>query len=520
MSQPENSNSNENSFRSIAFRGITKEILDELLEGCQVISYEYRYLYLNKAAIIHSHESRDKLIGRTMMKVYPGIENTKMFSVLKECMENRTPKQMENEFIYPDGTKGWFELRFEPVPEGIFILSIDVTERKEAIETLKNMEEQLRQSQKMEAIGRLAAGVAHDFNNLLTVINISGEIILKTLPKSNPVYKRIEQIRNAGDQAASLTGQLLAFSRQQVLEPKILDFNHIIDNLEVMLRRLIGEDIELVTMKTDDLGHIEADPGQMEQIIMNLAVNARDAMPDGGTLSIETSNVELDPHYSKTHFGIKPGRYVMVTISDTGFGMDKSVQSRIFEPFYTTKEEGKGSGLGLSTVFGIVKQSNGSIWVYSEPDKGTVFKIYLPIIDEKITTDQLITSGKSSLNGDETILLVEDKDDVREITAFTLRMFGYTILEAGNGNKAVKVFKNYKKRIHLLISDVIMPGMGGHKVAETIQDINPGIKVLYMSGYTDDTVVRQGIIHKEVAFIQKPFTPDSLGRKVRQVLDE
>lgn len=509
----------EGNLKGIAFRGITKQLMDELLEGCQVVGFDYRYLYLNKAALNQSHKSTGELIDHTMMECFPGIENTKMFSTLRQCMENRRPKQMENEFTYPDGTKKWYELRFEPVPEGVFILSVDITPRKKAQEELKNTEAQLLHSQKLEAMGLLAAGLAHDFNNLLTIINISSELILRNMSSSNSLFGRIEQIHKAGEKAATLTSQLLAFSRQQVIEPKVLDMNIIIKNVENMIHRLIREDIRIILVLEKRLQHIKADPGQMEQILINLAVNARDAMTNGGTLTIETHNTELDKTYTGHHLEVKPGPYVLISVGDTGHGMDKETQARIFEPFFSTKEPGKGSGLGLATVFGIVKQNKGSIWVYSEPGRGSVFKVYLPVHKGEITPMET-ADKRITLTGTETILLVENEDEVREITAIALQMFGYTVIQASKGADAIKIFKKNKGKIQLLIVDVIMPKMGGGKVAKSILAIDPKVKILYISGYTDDAVVRQGIIEKKVAFIQKPFTPDLLAKKVRDVLDQ
>jgi PAS domain S-box-containing protein len=501
--------------RGIAFRGISKELLDDLLEGCQVISYDYRYLYLNKAAIIQSRKTAEELIGRTMMECYPGIEKAPFFKVLQQCMENRKPKRIESEFTFPDGNKSWFNLKLDPVPEGVFLLSLDITERKEAEKNLRMTEEQLRQTQKMEATDQLASGVAHYYSNLLTIIAFSSEILLKKMVATDPLIKRVEQIKKAGEEATALTYQLFAFSRQQVLEPKIINLNDIIKNIDQLIRPLIGEDIKMIISVESKLGNIKADPGQLEQVLLNLLVNSREAMPHGGILTLETSNIMLD---EKNHPESGPGPYVMLTVSDTGIGMSKKTQSHLFEPFFTTKG-GNRNGLGLPMVFGIVKQSGGHIWVYSEPGQGTIFKIYFPLIKDKLSlTSKTFTD--ISPEGRETILLVEDDTQVREVTAFVLRMFGYSTLTAASGKEALKLCRKHTGVVHLLISDVVMPLMGGGEVAQNVKTLFPDIKVLFMSGYMDDTIVRQGIIREEVAFMQKPFTPDALGRKVRQLLDQ
>jgi signal transduction histidine kinase len=389
---------------------------------------------------------------------------------------------------------------------------------REEIEQKARLEEQMRQAQKMEAVGQLAGGVAHDFNNLLTVILIHGERLLQKLPASDPARTSVEQIKRAGDRAAALTGQLLTFSRQQVLEPKLIDLNAIVLDTEKMLRRVIREDIVLATSLSEELGTVKADPGQIEQILMNLAVNARDAMPRGGSLTFETRNVDLDASYAKTHLDVSPGPYVMLAVSDTGIGMDRATRARIFEPFFTTKELGAGTGLGLATVFGIVKQSGGSIWVYSEPGQGSTFKIYLP----RVGHDALITEegGRTAAppSGTETILVVEDDEAVREITVSAFLDLGYKVLEAGDGIEAVRLCESHEGPIHLLVSDVVMPGMSGPKVAEAVQTTRPDTRILFLSGYTDDAMVRHGLIHKDIAFLQKPFTVDALAKKVRETL--
>ncbi|HUL29930.1 MAG TPA: ATP-binding protein, partial [Thermodesulfobacteriota bacterium] len=394
-------------------------------------------------------------------------------------------------------------------------------ERVQAEDQRAALEEQLRQSQKMEAIGRLAGGIAHDFNNLLTVIKGYTQLSLARIDGDKPLEEDIEEIEKAGDRAADLTRQLLAFSRRQIMELRLLDLNSLLKNLDKMLRRVIGEDVELITVMAKDLGRIKADPGQIEQIMMNLAVNARDAMPDGGRLIIETANAELDAAYAHTHVSISPGRYVMISVSDTGIGMTPQVKDRIFEPFFTTKERGKGTGLGLSTVYGIVKQSDGSVWVYSEPGKGTTFKIYLPRVDDSPKELEEKETKKESPRGRETILIVEDEAEVRKLTRLILLRQGYKILEAGSGEEAMKICQEGRGPFHLLLTDVVMPQMNGRQLGEQLgqmQMCRP-LKVLYMSGYTDNAIVRHGILERGMNYIQKPFTVDGLARKVREVLD-
>ncbi len=402
---------------------------------------------------------------------------------------------------------------------GIISVSADITERKRIEQETASLQDQLRQSQKVEAIGQLAGGIAHDFNNLLTIIQGNSQLSLMDLQEGDPLKANIEEIQEAAKRAADLTRQLLAFSRKQILEMRVLDLNQVLQRLDKMLRRVIGEDIELVTFLPDLIGKVKADPGQIEQVIMNLSVNARDAMPEGGKLTIETANVELDEEYAKRHIAVQPGRYVMLSMSDTGVGMTPEVRERIFEPFFTTKEKGKGTGLGLSTVYGIVKQSGGNVWVYSEPGQGTTFKIYLPQVDEPLEElrEEVV---KEVSRGHETILLVEDEDVVRKLAVRVLKRQGYKVLEAPDGGKAFMLCEAYKEPIHLILTDVVMPGMSGRKLVDRLKVIHPEIKVLYMSGYTDNAILHHGILEPGTNFIQKPFTIDGLARKVREALDK
>jgi len=383
---------------------------------------------------------------------------------------------------------------------------------------MATLQDQFRQSQKMEAIGQLAGGVAHDFNNLLTVIKGYSQLSLMELNEGNPLRGKVEEIQKAADQAASLTRQLLAFSRRQVMEMRVLDLNIIIKDLEKMLRRIIGEDVELITFLADDLGRVKTDPGQIEQVVMNLTINARDAMPNGGKLTIETT--KLDEEYARNHVATKPGQYVMLSVSDTGVGMTQEVKERAFEPFFTTKDKGKGTGLGLSTVYGIVKQSGGNIWVYSELGKGTTFKIYLPRVDEPLEKMVEKVVKEELPRGSETILIVEDNEDVRKLAMRVLEKQGYNVLEAPNGDDALHLPNERKESVHLILVDVVMPGISGRQFVEQFKKVCRDCKVLYMSGYTDNTIVHHGVLEKGMNYIQKPFTVEGLTRKVREVLDK
>ena len=405
-------------------------------------------------------------------------------------------------------------------PVGMRGVTTDITARKEAERGRAQLEEQLRQAQKIDSIGRLAGGVAHDFNNILTAIRGYAELMLLELAPGDPMRSSVTEISRAGERAADLTRQLLAFSRRQLLQPRVLALNSLIADSIKMLKRLLGEDIELVTLLDPELGNVKADAGQMEQVILNLAVNARDAMPQGGKLTLETRNVILQEEYAQKHFSLQPGSHIMMTISDIGCGMDPHTLSHIFEPFFTTKEPGKGTGLGLSTVYGIVQQSGGSIWVYSEPGRGTTFKIYLPRIEEPLDEAGEKRIESDNPRGSETILVVEDDEIVRKLTCQALRRYGYQVIEAANGIEALLSCEKHPEPIPLMITDVVMPQISGPELATRLRLLHPETQVLYISGYTDDAVVRHGLLDAALYFLQKPFTPGALVHKVRDILDQ
>ena len=392
-------------------------------------------------------------------------------------------------------------------------------QKTEALAALQKSEEQLLQAQKLEAVGRLAGGISHDFNNLLTAIMGYSELTLRQLPPNDPLCRNIQEIKRASERAASLTRQLLAFSRKQVMQLRVFDLNVVVRDIERMLLRMIGEDIDLRTILQEDLGNIKADPSQIEQVIMNLVVNSRDAMPKGGKLAIETARVYLDETYAQNHIEPAPGVYVMLAVSDSGVGVSEEVRQHIFEPFFTTKEPGKGTGLGLSTVYGIVKQLGGHVWVYSEPDKGTTFKVYLPSVIEEADEYQQPTAPATVPDGTETILLVEDAEAVRHLARDVLKSRGYNVFEAADAATAHSICRRYQRAIDLLLSDVVMPLRSGVDLAKELLEIHPEMNVLYMSGYTEDTVVHHGVLDPGVNFIQKPFSADVLAIRVREVLD-
>jgi len=433
--------------------------------------------------------------------------------LMKEFRRNGRLDSIEVQWRRKDGSPITVRLSGRAVtgiaePEEVLeIIAEDVTERRV-------LEDQFRQAQKMEAVGRLAGGVAHDFNNLLMVIGGYTEVLLEQMEPTSTMYQKALAVQQAADRATTLTRQLLAFSRKQLLELKVVDVNAIVSDMERLLRPLIGENIELTTKLSTGLGRTRADAGQLEQVIMNLVVNAKDAMPDGGKITIHTANVTLDGALRREHTFIHPGSYVLISVTDTGLGMDKETQSRIFEPFFTTKEKGKGTGLGLSTVYGIVKQSGGYVFAQSEVGQGTTFRIYLPQVEDAADTIGPAKTASTETGGSETVLLVEDEESVRQ----TLESKGYTVMEAENGEEGLKIAESHNGPIHMMITDVVMPGISGRELAKRLMQVRPETKVLYLSGYTEDAIVHQGVLETGTAFLQKPFTLQTLSRKVREVL--
>ena len=478
---------------------------------------EGRYLYVNPQFARLTPLTREQILGKTDAEIFLPEQAAAFRANDLKVLQAGVALEFEEVADQQDGPHTSIVSKFplrnaEGKVYAICAIATDITERK-------SLEAQLRQSQKMEAIGQLAGGIAHDFNNLLTVINGYSELVLLSLPVEHPHCATFEQIRQAGEKASRLIRQLMAFSRQQVLQPKVLDLNAVVANIDTMLQRVIGEDIDLLTILSPGLASVKADPGQIEQVLMNLVLNARDAMPNGGRLTIETADVVLDTDYARTHVAVNPGRYVMLAVSDNGCGMDAETQARIFEPFFTTKDLGKGTGLGLSTVYGIVKQSGGNIGVYSEPGRGTTFRIYLPRIRKAPETVEPEEAREPLPRGSETILLVEDEAGVRTLAKTILQIQGYTVLDAAQGKDAFLLSGQHEGLIHLMVTDMVMPEMNGREVADRLKPLRPNMKVLFMSGFTDKAMVHNGELDPGIAFLQKPFTPQTLARKVREVLD-
>ncbi len=474
-----------------------------------------RFLQVNHAAVQQYGYSEEGFLGMRVTHLRPQDDDEEFLEQFDGRPEG-TPRVVPRKHRHKDGRIIEVEVRALDLEyhgrPAVLAVAQDTTERR-------LLEAQFRQAQKMEAIGRLAGGVAHDFNNLLMVIKGHTELLLVRLAGSESALRKVEQIDRAADRATSLTRQLLAFSRMQVLQPRVINLNDVVGEMGKLLPRLIGEDIELVIRTVPDLGNIRADAGQMEQIIMNLAVNSRDAMPHGGRLIVETANVELDHTYTAAHPVMSPGRYVLLGVTDTGCGMDAETQAHIFEPFFTTKEKGKGTGLGLATVYGIVKQSGGFIWVYSELEKGTTFKIYLPRLDQPSQRFEHARQATDLPGGSETILLAEDEQDVREISREFLALAGYTVLEAKDGAEAVEIARRHAHDIHVLVTDMVMPGMAGRELASQLCVIRPGLKVIYMSGYTEHAARHPGEWDASAILLTKPFTRSAILRAVREVLE-
>jgi PAS domain S-box-containing protein len=473
------------------------------------------FLGVNQAAINRYGYSRSEFRSMRLTDLVPLEDRVRVNDLFRKDLPE-LPGFCQTRYVLKDGQSADIDMRVYNArwegEEATLVVPQDGTPHK-------LLEDQLQQAQKMEAVGMLAGGIAHDFNNLLTIINGYSQMLLGGLPQDDENRSSVEQIMKAGERAAELTRQLLTFSRRQVVRPKALDLNTVIASTAVMLRRLIGEHIELRIVEGPGLAKVHADSGQLEQVILNLAVNSRDAMPTGGTLILETQNVDLEEPYAGPHTTLDPGRYAMLAVTDTGVGMDAKTRSHLFEPFFTTKEQGRGTGLGLSTVYSIVKQSRGEIVVYSEPGHGTCVKVYFPSVTETATEDQVEDAAEKTRPGSETILLVEDEEAVRKLVRRTLERQGYHLLVAAGGADAVRIAEQHRGPIHLLITDVVMPQMSGRETAERLKALRPGLHVLYVSGYTETTVARTGGLAAGELFLQKPFTPLALVRRVRELLD-
>ncbi len=500
----------------------SKQLYQDLVENANDVIYSHdlngRIISLNDAGLRVLGYTHEDCLAMSMYQIIAPEYAEKAREMMARKIAGEKQTVYEIEILRKDGQRVIVEVNTKLIyengkPFAVQGIARDVTEKN-------LLQAQLHQAQKMETVGRLAGGIAHDFNNILTVILGKTELALMQLKESNGQLRDdVEEIKHSAERAANMTQQILAFSRKQVLQPRILNINETVSNMSKMLKRLIGEDIELETKLHNGVRSVKVDLSQVEQVIMNLVVNARDAMPKGGKLTIETANVVLDEMYARQHLNARPGHYVMLAVSDDGVGMSDKVLKRVFEPFFTTKEADKGTGLGLSTVYGIVKQSGGYVWVYSEEGIGSTFKIYLPMVDEPETA--LLPSETPSVlvEGNETILLVEDDTAIREMVKEMLSIMGYTVLEASNGNRAIEISRNTTERIDLLITDVVMPGISGRQLAQQMSKLREDMKILYMTGYTDEAILRHGILEHGLRFVQKPFTFETLAFKVRELLD-
>ncbi len=501
-----------------------RRIVETTLEGIWTVDPENRTTFVNQRLAAMLGYAPQEMIGLPLEHFVVPEDREAWRERMERARRGEALPGHETRYRRKDGTDLWAIVSTSPIPgpdsrfAGSLGIVSDITQRKKSEDDHARLQAQLNQSQKMEAIGLLAGGVAHDFNNMLTVILGYSDVLLGRLRPEDPNRTYVADIRDSGQRAASLTRQLLAFSRKQILAPEIVDLNEVVSAIEKMLRRLIGEDIVLTTIFAPLLPRVRVDPGQMEQVIINLAVNARDAMPQGGRLIIETTRADLDQEFCRLRPGSRPGPFALVSITDTGTGMTPEVRSRVFEPFFTTKEYGKGTGLGLATVFGIIKQSEGYIDFVSEVGAGTSFRIYIPAVEaEDSAALSVIEAGAPP--GHETVLLVEDEEGVRQVARLALESFGYKVIEAANSRDALSAAEMALDPIDLVLTDIVMPGMSGRQLAESLQKRCPGLKVLFMSGYTDDAVVRHGVTAAAAAYLHKPFPPLDLARKVREVLD-
>lgn len=488
--------------------------IEGLLEGIQIIDRDWRYVYLNRTAAEHGRADRDSLLGRTLLECYPEFDRTPIFQDMKYVMDSRMPLRVENLFTYPDGKSCWFELYLEPYEDhGILIRSVEITDRK-------RLEEQLRHAQKLEAVGQLAGGIAHEFNNKLGIMLTYTEMTLDLVQGNATAREYLNYIMNAIEHSTTLTKKILAFSRKQVLELEVLNLNLLIKGMNKSLINLIGETIQIEQSLAKNIDSVRIDASEMEQVILNLCLNARDAIEKDGRITIETANVELDEDFARSHANVKPGRYVMLAVSDNGRGMDSETLARIYEPFFTTKTKDNGTGLGLSMVHGFVHQSNGYIWVYSEPGMGTVFKIYLPVVSEipnysRPEERNTVTTYK----GKETVLLVEDDPLLRRAYELALAHAGYKVLSARDGEEGMRIFDQEREKIQLLLTDVVLPHLKGPELAAQALCEQPGLKVIFMSGHTESSAAQAGLLESGSTLLQKPISIRNLLETVRKVLD-
>lgn len=506
-----------------ASRELYSNVVESMSDGVVVLDKSFRFLSWNRAMEELTDTPREAVLrnGELPWEIFPHLADLGVDQMMKGAMEGELQRATNLNHELTNGTSLVTHETYRPLRgaegdiQGVVGVVRDVTQRLAAEEALKRSEEQLQQAQKMEAIGRLAGGVAHDFNNLLTAINGYSELVLERLPGEDPIRSHVEEIRLAGEHAAELTQQLLAFSRKQVISPKVVDLNAQVEELQTMLTRLIGEDVELVTELDGTLQRIKTDPGQLEQVLINLVVNARDAMPQGGTLTVRTENRHM--RGEENNGNGEPGEYAGLVVTDTGVGMAPEVRARIFEPFFTTKETGKGTGMGLSTVYGIVKQNGGRIWVDSEPDRGTSFFVFFPRSSEPLTVEAARPDSVDT-NGSETVLVVEDEEAVRSLTRMILQRSGYHVLEAANASEALAIFDSLDRPLDLLLSDVVMPRMSGPHLAARLQEKQPDLKVLFISGHADETIVQHGVLMPDTELLVKPFSVKELLARVHGVV--
>jgi signal transduction histidine kinase/DNA-binding response OmpR family regulator len=496
-----------------ALFGILGETLDSISDGVQIIGPDWRYLYVNAAACRHGRRTREELLGRTMPECYPGIQATPLFAVLASCMQDRKARRLDNAFSFEDGSAGLFELRVEPCAQGIFVLSVDVTERR-------RLEVELRQVQKLDTLGQLAGGVAHDFNNLLTAMQGFAGFALAQIGDGHAAAEDIREVLDAVERAGALTRQLLSFSRQAPIAARIVDINGLVASVERLLERLIGEDIQLATKLCPEPCRTHIDPAAFEQLAINLVLNARDAMPSGGDVTIETFTVTMDEPRAMSHGQVIPaGDYVVLAVTDEGTGIEPADLEKLFEPVYATRPARQGTGLGLSTAYATVRQAGGYIWVHAEPRQGATFRVYLPRARGPVS-EVVAEPPVRATNGDETILLVEDDPQVRHVAERVLARCGYTVLVAADAQEASALVAEHGRSPHLLLTDMTLPGSSGHQLAAHLGGRHPGMRVLFISGYTEATISRRATLPAGAPLLTKPFSADTLARRVRQVLDD